>query len=596
MPNPRGEAAGAAIIGVGYGAWMLGGWGGPGVIRVLDDVGLVFFALLATGCAGWAASRLTGRDRVAWTALAVGTACWAVGQAIWTHHDLVGGVVAVPSLADAGFMSFQVGAGVALVVMLTADSAGKQVRTFIDGLIVAAAIFGAAWVVLLKAVYAARDSDVLAMAVSLVYPVADIALITVGGLILMRATVARRTWLALLTAGLVALACSDTAFVYLTATNSYHTDHELAFGWVIGMLLIGLSALRSVRNAAADSGARPAAVSDWLPYVPVSLSAVLCAPVLLAGLGPVFVAVAVILIAVTIRQALILGENRRLRAGIVDQAARPVILDELQHAIDHSGLRVVYQPMFDLQTRAVVGAEALVRWPHPCHGMLGPDEFLPLVRQRGLMDALTAEVLELALDEAARWHAAGFRIPVSVNVFAPTISDPKLGRTVLKSLRKRGLPPDALTVEITEDRLLADLSGTRSALDMLRNNGIRVALDDFGSGYSALWYLRDFPVDQVKLDRDFIAPILTHPASATIVQAVIGMAHALGLTPVAEGVETAEIAARLREYGCRVAQGFYFSRPLPGPQMLELLRKPCCEGELRAAVSDPQAPTAARPS
>ncbi|WP_335331623.1 EAL domain-containing protein [Mycobacterium kyogaense] len=128
-----------------------------------------------------------------------------------------------------------------------------------------------------------------------------------------------------------------------------------------------------------------------------------------------------------------------------------------------------------------------------------------------------------------------------------------------------------MTVEITEDRLLADMPGTRTALDRLRAAGVQVALDDFGSGYSALWYLRDFPVDQVKLDREFIAPILTHGPSATIVRAVIEMTHALGHTPVAEGVESAEIADRLRQFGCRVAQGFHFSRPIPSAEMLALL-------------------------
>lgn len=247
------------------------------------------------------------------------------------------------------------------------------------------------------------------------------------------------------------------------------------------------------------------------------------------------------------------------------------MLDELRHAIDHSGLRLVYQPQFDLHTGRIVGMEALIRWPHPCQGLLGPDQFLPLVNKRALMSSLTSAVLDLALDDAAMWHSAGFRVPVAINVFAPTISDPKLTADITAGLRRRGLPPETLIVEITEDRLLADMEGTRAALTTLRDKGIRVALDDFGSGYSALWYLRDLPVDQVKLDREFIAPILEHPTSATIVRAVIGMAHALGLTPVAEGVESAEIADRLCEYGCPVAQGFYFSRPLPGADMLGLL-------------------------
>jgi EAL domain-containing protein (putative c-di-GMP-specific phosphodiesterase class I) len=134
-------------------------------------------------------------------------------------------------------------------------------------------------------------------------------------------------------------------------------------------------------------------------------------------------------------------------------------------------------------------------------------------------------------------------------------------------------------------------------LDALRKKGIRVALDDFGSGYSALWYLRDLPVDQLKLDREFIAPILTHQTSATIVRSMIGMAHALGMTPVAEGVESAEIAALLRQYGCRVAQGFYFSRPLSGPDMLALLEAQGRDGaEVPQEVTEPRAPDVVKSS
>ncbi|WP_231750964.1 EAL domain-containing protein, partial [Mycobacterium sp. NAZ190054] len=182
--------------------------------------------------------------------------------------------------------------------------------------------------------------------------------------------------------------------------------------------------------------------------------------------------------------------------------------------------------------------EALVRWPHPRRGMLAPHHFLPLVRQYGLMRSVTATVLERALDDAARWHTRGIGVPVAVNVFAPAISDPDLPAQITDALEIRGLPPQVLTVEITEDLLLDNLGKTRMVFHSLRDNGIRVAIDDFGSGYSALWYLREFPVDEVKLDREFIAPILTHPQSAAIVRAVVDLAHALGITPVAEGAKT----------------------------------------------------------
>ena len=235
----------------------------------------------------------------------------------------------------------------------------------------------------------------------------------------------------------------------------------------------------------------------------------------------------------------------------------------MRHAIEHVELSVVYQPKFDLRTHEIVGLEALIRWPHARCGVLGPDQFLPLVREHGLMRSLTTMVLELALDDAARWYEMGIRIPVAVNVFAPAVSDPDVCAQITQALDHRRLPSEALTVEITEDLLLDTEGITRSALNKLRDKGIRVAIDDFGSGYSALWYLREFPVDELKLDREFIAPILPNRASAAIVRAVIDLAHALGVTPVAEGVENAETAARLLEYGCDVGQGFHHSPRFP---------------------------------
>jgi len=234
-------------------------------------------------------------------------------------------------------------------------------------------------------------------------------------------------------------------------------------------------------------------------------------------------------------------------------------------------LSLVYQPKFDLRDNDIVGVEALVRWPHHDRGLLGPDHFLPLVREHGLMRAVTELVLAQALDDVASWHAHGFTVPVAVNIFAPSLGDLELPRQIARALSERNLRPDALTVEITEDLLLDNLARTRTVLDRLRESGVRIAIDDFGSGYSALWYLRDLPVDEVKLDRQFIAPVLVDPRAAAIVRAVIDLAHVLGVTTVAEGIEDALTAIRLLEYGCEVAQGYYYSPPVAAQAMLEML-------------------------
>lgn len=255
-----------------------------------------------------------------------------------------------------------------------------------------------------------------------------------------------------------------------------------------------------------------------------------------------------------------------------DSAAATLrLLGELRYAVDHSGLDLLYQPKISLITGRIVGAEALLRWPHPVRGVLGPEEFLPLVRRYGLMGQVTAFVLDRALDDAVRWRTEEVGVPVAVNFFAPSISDQGLPDRIAQALTHRGLSPAALTVEITEDLLMKNISSARTVLNRLRENGIRVAVDDFGSGYSALSYLRDLPVDEVKLDQGFIASVLVDERAAAVVSAVVELARALSLTTVVEGVETAEIAAVLRDMGCDVGQGYYFSPPLTLEELLELL-------------------------
>ncbi|TGD86517.1 bifunctional diguanylate cyclase/phosphodiesterase [Mycolicibacterium sp. CH28] len=248
------------------------------------------------------------------------------------------------------------------------------------------------------------------------------------------------------------------------------------------------------------------------------------------------------------------------------------LLGELRHAIEKFELTVVYQPKFDLRTGVIVGVEALVRWPHPERGLLGPEEFLPLVRRHGLMGALTDVVVNKALDDALLWHQGGFAIPVAVNLFAPSMANPELPQTISRALSERSLGAAALTVEITEDLFLENVDRTRSVLAGLRKSGIRIAIDDFGSGYSALSYLRDLPIDEVKLDREFIAPILVDTRAAAVVRAVLNLAGELGLTTVAEGIEDAATAGWLREHGCQVGQGYYYSPALSLENLLELLR------------------------
>jgi EAL domain-containing protein (putative c-di-GMP-specific phosphodiesterase class I) len=253
-------------------------------------------------------------------------------------------------------------------------------------------------------------------------------------------------------------------------------------------------------------------------------------------------------------------------------AAQVRLLAELRTAIDTSGLDVVYQPKVELRTRRIVGVETLLRWQHPELGLLRPDAFMSLVRQHGLMRAVTDLVLEKALGDAARWRAAGAEIPVAVNMFAPFLRDTELPDALCEALRDRGLPAALLTVEITEDVVLTDLSVVTEVLGALRGHGIHVAIDDFGSGYSALSYLRDLPFDEVKLDRQFIASVTTDARAAAVVRAVIELGHDLEAMVVAEGIEDGLTASWLRHHGCDVGQGFYFGKPVGADEVLRMVK------------------------
>ncbi|WP_231748801.1 bifunctional diguanylate cyclase/phosphodiesterase [Mycobacterium sp. M26] len=247
------------------------------------------------------------------------------------------------------------------------------------------------------------------------------------------------------------------------------------------------------------------------------------------------------------------------------------LLADLRQAIADGSLTLVYQPKFDLMTSRIVSVEALLRWPRPGGEILTPEEFLPLVRRHGLMGTITDFVLNRALDDAKSWHAASIDLPVAINLFAPSLANLGIPAMISRALSQRGLSPAAVTVEITEDLFLDNLERTKNVLEQLRHNGIRIAIDDFGSGYSALSYLRDLPIDEVKLDRTFIAPILVDPRAAAVVRAVISLADELGLSIVAEGIEDAETVAWLRDHGCQVGQGFFLSPPLASATLTALL-------------------------
>ena len=236
----------------------------------------------------------------------------------------------------------------------------------------------------------------------------------------------------------------------------------------------------------------------------------------------------------------------------------------LHRALERDELRIYYQPIIELAGATCSGAEALVRWQHPDRGLVAPDAFIDLAEETGLIVPIGAWVLEGACRQLVEWRTEGVVSPtfsMAVNLSARQLAQADLVEQVAAALERTGAPPELVCLEITESVLMAET--TIEALDALRALGVSLSIDDFGTGYSSLGYLRRFPVDSVKVDRSFVDGLGTESEDSAIVAAVVGLGHALGLSVVAEGVETELQLAELRALGCDRAQGFWFARPQP---------------------------------
>lgn len=255
---------------------------------------------------------------------------------------------------------------------------------------------------------------------------------------------------------------------------------------------------------------------------------------------------------------------------LANHRANVLLVQELRRAIDGHQMALAYQPKYDLTTMKIVGVEALLRWPHPSRGVIAPSRFLPLVRRHGLIRQVTEFVVDTAVRDAGVWRREWLDVPVSINMFVPLLADPTVIDMVLCPMIRGGITAGSLAVETTEDLLLDNFSTAGRIMNTLRDNGIKVAIDDFGKGHVALSYLRDLPIDEVKLDSSLIAPILKDSRAAALLQAAVGMIHGLGLTAVAKCVEDRDTVERLRDYGCDIGQGYFFSPPLDLQNLLGL--------------------------
>ena len=244
---------------------------------------------------------------------------------------------------------------------------------------------------------------------------------------------------------------------------------------------------------------------------------------------------------------------------------------ELKQAVAHDELVLHYQPIMTLRTGYITAVEALLRWRHPKHGLIAPDAFIPRAEHMGLMDIPTLWVLEQALGQCAAWAETGHPLTVAVNISAGSLQDQRLPDRIAALLQKTGVPPNRLEIEITESAIMIDPARAKETLERLRAMKLALVIDDFGTGYASLGYLKELPVDKIKLDKSFVTNMLNDDSDVEIVRAATLLAHKLGLKVIAEGVESDEVLKLLSKLGCDQAQGHYLSPPLAETELVKWL-------------------------
>ncbi len=241
---------------------------------------------------------------------------------------------------------------------------------------------------------------------------------------------------------------------------------------------------------------------------------------------------------------------------------RLTLMGELRRAIEHGELELHYQPKVDLASNRVIGAEALVRWPHPEHGYIPPEEFIGLAERTRLIRPLTHWVMDRAFRDCAAWHADGLNLAISINLSAKDLHDPELPDQIAGVMARTNIEAGWIVFEITESSIMTDPARVLNVLERINGMGFQVSIDDFGTGYSSLAYLKRLPVSEIKIDKSFVMDMLDSSNDAVIVRATIDLAHNLGKKVTAEGVENAAAMDALRAYGCDVTQGYLISRPM----------------------------------
>jgi predicted signal transduction protein with EAL and GGDEF domain len=260
-------------------------------------------------------------------------------------------------------------------------------------------------------------------------------------------------------------------------------------------------------------------------------------------------------------------------SGREEQFVRQLrIVNDLRSAIQKNQLSVFFQPKVSLPVGTICGAEALVRWRHPEYGWLPPDDFIPAAEEAGTIVHLTRHVLIRAMAECRRWQDAGHHLQVSVNISAHDLQDEYLPYYVLENLKEHHLKPERLTLEVTENTVMQKVHKAIAVLQRLRDIGVRISMDDFGTGHSSLAQLKNIPLHELKIDKSFVMTMLTDERNEAIVNTTLELAYNMHLDVVAEGVEDEATLRYLSKAGCAQAQGYFLSKPVTSEQFLDWLR------------------------
>ncbi|HBA65836.1 MAG TPA: hypothetical protein DCZ48_06615, partial [Methylococcaceae bacterium] len=247
---------------------------------------------------------------------------------------------------------------------------------------------------------------------------------------------------------------------------------------------------------------------------------------------------------------------------------------QLRQGLERNEFKLYYQPQINLESGRIIGAEALIRWQHPEKGLLPPSQFIAIAEDTGLIEPIGEWVLREAWSQRQGWHRAGWEdFRIAVNLSAHQFDRISLVNTVADVLGESDIDPAILELELTETVAMQDVGKTLNILNELKKFGVQLSIDDFGTGYSSLMYLRQFPIDRLKIDRTFVADIAHNPNDAAIVVAIIAMAHSMGLEVIAEGVETKGQLSFLKMYGCNEAQGYLMGKPMSGPALSARLKQ-----------------------